>query len=107
MPLDDHIPSSPLPPSSSSSLDSEHFVTPSPPYDVSQIPSPPVGAPTFKHSPGVPETGPQRHLSSGLRKIWTDHFKSNPFGYAISKFRHEIPNEDCLVWLDAEVRYYL
>lgn len=85
--------------------------SPSFPSELSQFfPSPPVGCQTFKHSPDMASTGytptfgPQRHLSAGLRKIWNVDFKGNPFGYSLMKYRVEFPDDECLVWLNSEVR---
>lgn len=51
----------------------------------------------------VMEAGSQRVSSRGLKRLWTEYFKKNPFGSALWKYRNEIPDENCLVWLDSEV----
>lgn len=71
----------------------------------SQAPSSPAGCcETQSGHPNETTYGPQRQLSPSLRKLWEGHFKCNPFGHSLSRYRCEIPDEDCLVWLNCDVR---
>lgn len=73
--------------------------------DGRQISSIIVDGEASQHS--QPILNPEEHcvcrFSPGMQRIWDEYFKGNPFAYSLSKYRHEVPDEDCLVWLSHEV----